>query len=73
MADVELQEQTVPLKNAEQGAAEGAESAAGGESQQPAEGAAAEPKAKEKKGWFSKKVSQQLIQSQRNNFKIKIL
>lgn len=55
MADVELQEQTVPLKNAEQGATEGAESAAGGESQQPAEGAAAEPKAKEKKGWFSKK------------------
>ena len=56
MADVELQEQSVPLKSAEQ--VEGAESAAGGE-QQPAqpEGAAGEPKGKEKKGgWFSKKV-----------------
>ena len=56
--DVELQEQSVPLKNAEQGAGtEGAETAAGAEGQQnPAEGTQPEQKPKEKKGWFAKKV-----------------
>lgn len=58
MADVELQEQTVPLKSAEHGA-EGAETAAGAEGQQQQEQTDAtapnEPKSKEKKGWFSKK------------------
>lgn len=52
MADVELQEQSVPLKTAEQGT-EGAETTAAG-----AEGAKTEQKAtvvtKEKKSWFKK-------------------
>jgi len=53
MVDVELQEQSVPLKSAEQGT-EGAETAAGGTSQQQEQ--SIETKiVKEKKSWFSKK------------------